>query len=262
MVSAVFERSGELFVPTAAATGPWAADKLHGGPILGVLAREVERVASDPQLLCARLTVDMFRPAPHAPLAVRSEVVRQGGRLLVMQAGLFAGELEVARATALLLRESDLPGTRHAAPARGYEGLPTESLMRGMRDPRVPLGFHTCVETRWPPRAAGDPLAIWFHWPLALVDSELPSPFQQAAALSDFANAVASIADNQRENPAVPYINSDATLYFSRRPEGEWFCLQELGSDVERGISVAEVVIADSRGVFGRVVQARLALTR
>jgi Thioesterase-like superfamily len=261
MNEAVFERSGELFVPTPSATGPWAADRLHGGPVLGLLARAIE-AAVDPELVCARLTVDMFRPVPHAPLGVRSEIVRQGGRLMVLQASLFAEQTEMARASALFLRESDLDAATHSQPPGGFEELPTESLMRGMRDPRVPRGFHTRVETRWVPRAAGDPLAIWFRLPMPLVAAEPASALQRAITLSDFANAVSSIAESERQPRITPYINTDATLYFSRRPQGEWFCLRELDNEAERGISVAGVSIADQRGPFGRVLQARLALTR
>ena len=261
MSEAVFERSGELFVPTPNATGPWGADRLHGGPVLGLLTRALE-AAADPQLVCARLTVDMFRPAPHAPLAVRSEVVRQGARLMVLQASLSADQTEVARASALFLRESELAAARHSPPPAAFEGLPTESLARGIRNPRVPRGFHTRVETRWVPRTAGEPLAIWFRLPLPLVAAEPTSALQLATALSDFANAVSSIADSQREQQVTPYINTDATLYLSRRPEGEWFCLRELGNEAERGISVAGVSLADRRGPLGHVLQARLALTR
>jgi hypothetical protein len=261
MTEAVFERSGELFVPTASATGPWGADRLHGGPVLGLLARAFE-AAADPALVCARMTVDMFRPVPHEPLGVRCEMVRQGGRLMVLQASLFAGQTELSRASALFLRESELDATHHSQPPGGFEDLPSESLLRGLRDPRVPLGFHTRVETRWPPRADSEPLAIWFRLPLPLVAAESTSALQRAVALSDFANAVSSIADNQRLPVLVPYINTDATLYFSRRPEGEWFCLQELAGEAESGISVAGVSIADRRGPFGRVLQARLALSR
>jgi hypothetical protein len=115
------------------------------------------------------------------------------------------------------------------------------------------------VQTRWVPRAAGDPLAIWFRLPIALVEGEQASPFQCAIALSDFANAVASIAGQERDRGATPYINADGTLYLTRRPRGEWFCLQEQATEAERGISVTETLLCDTEGAFGRALQARLA---
>ena len=261
MTAAVFERSGDLFVPTACATGPWGADRLHGGPVLGLLARAFE-AAVDPQLVCARLTVDMFRPVPHAALGVRCEVVRKGARLTALQASLFAEQTELARASALFLRESEIHASVHSQPPAGFENLPVESLIRGFRDPNVPKGFHTRVETRWVPRTGSEPLAIWFRLPMQLVAAETASPLQRAVALSDFANAVSSIADNLLQRRVVPYINTDATLYLSRRPEGEWFCLRQSDHEAERGISVAGVAIADQRGPLGSVHQARLAVLR
>ena len=256
---AIFERAGELLNPTTHATSFWAGDRLHGGPVLGVLARAVEQASPDPELICARLTVDMFRPVPHAPLQLQTQLVRQGARLAVLQASLFSEQRELARATALLLRESASAAVQHAPAPASHAELATESLFRGRESGGFPHGFHTAVQTRWPaPARQGQPLAIWFHMPLPLVAAEPFTPFQHAVAISDFANAVASIADSRR----APYINADATLYFSRRPQGEWFCLQREGLDEERGISLARVSIADERGVFGHVQQARVLFGR
>lgn len=202
---------------------------------------------------------------PLAPLSVRIEPLRQGSRLWLLQGALHAGGEELARATALLLRASDAPSAESTASAAprpaGPDGLPTESLMRGFKRDRDTFspGFHNRVQTRWVPRTAGDPLAIWFHLPIALVEGEPASPFQCAIALADFANAVASIAGQERDRAATPYINADTTLYLTRRPQGEWFCLREQATDAERGVSVTETQLHDPAGVFGRALQARLA---
>jgi hypothetical protein len=261
-VEPVFRRDGDRFVPTASATGPWGADRLHGGPVLGLFARAIESAAPDPDLVVARLTLDLFRPVPLEPLTVRVEPLRKGSRLLLLQGSLHAGDNELARASALLLRASDAAGVPRTAPCpQGPDGLPTESLMRGFERDRegFPPGFHNRVQTRWVPRAAGDPLAIWFRLPIALVEGEQASPFQCAIALSDFANAVASIAGQERDRGATPYINADGTLYLTRRPQGEWFCLQEQATEAEHGISVTETLLCDTSGAFGRALQARLA---
>jgi hypothetical protein len=259
---AVFRRDGDGFFPGVHAPGPWGADKLHGGPVLGLLARAIELASPDPELVITRFTVDLFRVVPVERLRVRPEVVRRGSRLALLQATLLAGGTEVARANALLLRPSELGGVQRSAVCPvGPEGLVTESLMRGFPRDRTgfPPGFHTRVETRWVPRTADERLAIWFRLPIPLVADEEATPLQRAIALSDFANAVASIAARERDPAAVPYINADATLYLSRAPVGEWFCLQEEGCDSERGISITETLMCDTSGPFGRVQQARLA---
>jgi hypothetical protein len=132
--------------------------------------------------------------------------------------------------------------------------------MRGSARPPAgfPPGFHTKVETRWVPRANGAPLSIWFRLPLALVADEPTSALQRAVALSDFTNAIASIVARERSELPQPYINADATLYLSRRPEGEWFSLTDHGEDADRGVGVAESLLGDTRGALGRVLQARL----
>jgi hypothetical protein len=122
----------------------------------------------------------------------------------------------------------------------------------------MPPGFHTRVETRWVPRTAAEPLAIWFRTPLPLVAAEVDTPLRRAATLSDFANAIASIAARERNPNARPYINADSTLYLFRQPRGEWICLQEHACDAERGISVSEMLLFDPDGLFGRAQQARL----
>src|SRR6476660_5221737 len=81
---AVFREQEGLFIPSAAASGPWGADKLHGGPVFGLLTRACERAAGDAELVATRLTFDLYRAVPMAPLSVRAEVLRQGGRLRLL----------------------------------------------------------------------------------------------------------------------------------------------------------------------------------
>jgi Thioesterase-like superfamily len=263
MSGAVFSLDDVLFMPGTASTGPWGNDRLHGGPVFGLLARAVEIASPDPELVVTRLSFDLFRPVPVAPLAVRIEPLRQGSRLVLLQAMLLVDEVEFARATALLLRPSDgLPEEPAGKRPEGPEGLPTETLMRQQASQTpagLPPGFHTRVETRWVPRREGEPLSVWFRLPIPLIEGEAPTPLQAAVALSDFTNAVASIAGRERNSRATPFINADATIYLARRPEGEWFCLTDARNDSERGISVAECTLSDTRGIFGRAVQARIA---
>jgi len=261
---AVFARDGERFLPGPYAIGPWAADRLHGGPVLGLIARAVEAAEPDPELVLARLTVDLFRPVPAAALGVRVESLRKGSRLALLRASVLDSEgTTLAQGSALLLRASDAAQSEQSPPKPavppGPDGLPTESLARGAALPGDrPAGFHTRVETRWVPRTPGQPLALWFRLPVALVAGELASPLVRAVALSDFANAVAAIAGSAPNQRLAPFINADTTLYLARRPEGEWLCLQEQSCTTDRGISQARVALFDSHGPLGHAMQARL----
>jgi acyl-CoA thioesterase len=258
---AVFHEQEGLFIPSAAASGPWGADKLHGGPVFGLLTRAIERAAGDPELVAARLTFDLYRAVPMVPLSVRAEVLRQGGRLRLLHATLCAGDEEYVRASALLLRPSaqDMLASGELPKPTGPDGIETQSLMRGAKPPRgIPAGFHTRVETRWVPRAAGEQQAIWFRLPIRLVAGEITTPLQLATSLGDFANAIASITVREQDSHALPYVNIDATTYLTRKPEGEWYCLQAHSVTARHGISVTQTALFDERGAFGSVMQSRL----
>jgi hypothetical protein len=262
MSDVVFRREGTHFLPQPDACGPWGTDRMHGGPVFGLIARAVEAVAPDPELVATRFTFDLYRAVPLVPIEVQANIVRQSNRLCLVQAAVRAGGEEFVSASVLLLRESaaaDVEPTINA-PA-GPDGLETETLMRAGRSPapNLQVGYHVRVQTRWVPRSKSDPLAIWFRMPLPLVEGEVPTALQRAVQLSDFANAVASIAQRDRVAVPVPFINVDATLYFTRRPIGEWFCLQEGGTEFAGGISVATCALYDERGLCGRVAQGRLA---
>lgn len=261
---AVFECQGDGFLPTEYAVGPWAADRLHGGPVLGLLTRAMEGVLGEADWQPARLTFDLYRPVPRSVLHVRTEVLRSSARVRLVVATLHSDATEVARATGLSLRG----GAAREARSRfepgpqpgGPEGLPTEALLRD--DPRgssMPRGFHSYVQTRWLPQRAGGPLGIWFRMPMALVAGEVTSDLQRAAALADFCNAVASISARAARVGSPPYINTDTTIYLNRQPHGEWICLLEAGADERDGVSVTQTALHDTQGCFGHGMQARVA---
>lgn len=257
---AVFSRQVDSYLPTSHATGPWGADRLHGGPPLGLLAREIEQFMLDKGLVLARLTVDLFRAVPVAPLHVRTQVLQQGRRLSIVQAAICVEDTEFVRAHAVLLQPSDVADAASELPrVAGPDGIATESLLRGMRMGQAPPGYHTMIETRWVPRQQDQPLAVWFRLPIPLVEGETASSLQQLVAVSDFTNAIGSIASSERSQSAMPYINTDTTLYLWRQPVGEWFGLQEQTTQNHRGVSVAEITLHDTHGPLGRALQARLA---
>lgn len=264
---AVFLVDGSSFVPTKYAAGPWAADRSHGGPVFALLTRAVEQASGDPGLVGTRLTFDLYRAVPLEPLTLSSQVLRQSGRLCLVQAELRAGAEEYARVTALLLRpEAEDPEAAMIArglPPKpsGPDGLLTETLLRNGPPPAqgVRPGFHTRIETRWAPREAGQPLAIWFRLPIPLVAGETATALQLTAALADFGNAVANFSQRERAGRPTPFINVDSTLYLSRPARGEWIGLQEQSVAAARGTSVTSITLFDAGGAFGSAQQARLA---
>ena len=106
MDQSLFVRQGETYVPTASAGGPWSPSHLHGGSPTGLLALLMEQATADSGLRLSRLTVDLLRPVPAAPLTAELAVVRAGRRLRVLQASLLADGVEVCRASGLFLEQA------------------------------------------------------------------------------------------------------------------------------------------------------------
>src|SRR5881396_628749 len=101
-IDSIFEPAGrEVYVPTEAALGPWTDQALHGGPPAMLMARAIERFEPGEDLFVSRLTVELLRPIARTRLEVRSRLVRPGRKVQLVEASLWRGEEEVARATAL-----------------------------------------------------------------------------------------------------------------------------------------------------------------
>jgi hypothetical protein len=257
----VFVPDGACFRPTKSALGPWNPQNLHGGPTCGLLARALEQIAAAEGLQPTRLTIDLFRAVPTRPLAVRSQLVRDGKRIRSAQASLYDGDTEVARASGLFLQRAPMP-TVEPWPAPnmpGPDGFPTSGLWRERPAGTVANGFHTVVQARWVSAPEAQSQAAWFRMPMELVDGETTSPLCRAAALGDFANAVASLSIRRLNAPA--FINTDTTLYLWRQPEGEWIGMTADHAAAHEGVGVVEVVHFDHKGRYGRSIQARLMMS-
>ncbi len=256
----VYRREGDLFVPTAVAAGPWSEGAQHGGPPIGLAARAAEAEAEALGLRLVRLTVDLFRPVPMQPLAVRVERLRVGRRIALLQLSLVAGGEEASRAHALLLRPGELAANESCdVVPRGPEGIASVPLIpeevRGARR----IGFAAAIEVRWVVHGGEPGTAVWMRLPVALVGGEATTPLQQVATLSDFANATATIARRDWRPGRPGFINADSSLFVSRPPVGEWFCLRLDRVADQDGVGVVEIALFDAGGPLGRIVQSRLA---
>lgn len=257
MTRGVFEAVGDAWVPTEAAVSPWGTDRLHGGPVLGLLAHAACAAVNDPVYELTRFTGDLFARVDNAPLHTTSTVVRKGRRMALCDVTLHCNDRDVARASALFC----VPGDgSHAhldtSHPEGPDSLPVHPLISERRASKMPHGFHSEVLTRFG-AAQGHGRTIWFHMPMPLVVGQAPDPVIAAVALSDFNNAVSSIAAYE-EGRKSAHMNTDTTLYFERPPTGDWFAMTSDMQSDRAGISVGQVVHHDRDGRFGRSLQARL----
>ena len=253
------------FIPTDISRSAWGNALVHGGPPAGLLARTIERDFHRPGWRVARLTVDLVRPVPVAPLRVVTRSVREGRRIHAVEASLFAGDTEVTRASAVILMESDPPQPlptdfhHHAGeipPPPTFEG---EHLMG---DEAVSfVGFHTTVRVDWTDgdaRTRTGARGAWMRFPHPLVEGEATSAFAHLASLSDFGNALGGF----ETEGGWGYINVDITLYLNRAPRGDWFHLYSVARPATTGHGVITTTVSDADGYLGQVVQATLANRR
>lgn len=255
MPDAVFLPDGPRFAPTRLAAGPWDPGAAHGGAPAALLGRALETAAPTEGMHFARVSVEFLRPVPLAPLAVETEVLRPGRRVQLLGARLLAGDTEVCRATALLIRRTAgdpaPPAPPPPGPDRGVDSPFTRSLDGTFGGAAVQ---HRFVAGDWTP----GPATVWMRLAVPLVAGERPSPLVRVLAAADFGNGVGAALDWNHH----VFINPDLTVYLERLPAGEWVCLEAVTHPGEPGTAVAESVLYDERGRIGRAVQALLVAPR
>jgi Thioesterase-like superfamily len=250
----LFEPHGAGWAPTQLAIGPWDPDSLHGGPPAALLGRALEGLPAAGPMSFARVTVELLRPVPRAPLTVEAEVLRDGRRIQLAAARLHADGVELCRATGWRVRRAAAP-VAEAAPPEPPPGAPEDGAPQPPPAPiagAVTFGSHG-TEARW---LRGDwslgPAVVWMRLAVPVVPGETPTPLQRALALGDFGNGVSAV---------VPwtthvFVNTDLTVYLEREPEGEWIALDAVTRVDPAGAGVAESVLSDTRGRVGRALQA------
>lgn len=235
--------------------GPWHPDHQHAGPPSALVCRAVEQAAAAHGLThLGRFTVNLLRPVPIGPMNVEVAEDYVGRNAGHFSARLIAGGKEVARFTALLQREAEVPvpeGTP-GHPLPGPPRLPddcgeTVAPFAGRR-----LGYGDLVANRLAEgRFFQGPCTAWFRLRHPLVDGELPSPYQRVVVAADSGNGISAALDFQRYS----FVNSDLTINLLRRPVGEWIALQARTALGGNGCGLAESALYDVQGLIGRATQ-------
>jgi len=259
MADAIFLREHDRFVPTELARGPWSPDAQHGGAPAALLAHLVEHGDGDGDMFVSRMTVELLRPVPIAPLTSRTRLIRPGRKVQLVEAALFHGENEVARCTALRIRRSemrlpaDLPRVPPPpAPAGGLASMPPWAASVEYR------AFHSAgVEHRFVAGSFDRPGAAtdWIRLRVPLIAGEATSPLSRVAAAADFGNGVSWVLNR---TDGYSFINPDLTVYVYRLPVSEWVCLDAATCVGPHGVGLAESQLFDEQGPIGRSVQSLL----
>ncbi|MFC7218355.1 thioesterase family protein [Streptomyces polyrhachis] len=253
-IEAFYERVGDgRFLSSAYTAGPWSPDAQHAGPPAALLALAVdEHPQRRPDFRIARMSYEILRPVPVAPLTVRTRVLRAGRSTELVEAALAPeGGGEVMRATGLLVKTSpgSVPEVRPAPEVPG----PDDAFDRGFFPIPWEQGYHTAVELRF---AAGSvletgPATGWFRMRVPLVLGEEIAPLSRVLVAADSGNGISSVVDFDR----YLFVNTDLTVNVDRHPQGEWVCLDARTTVDAAGIGLAQAALHDEKGPLGRSSQ-------
>ena len=250
--------TGELLATDLAAS-MWGDNHLHGVAVSGAMARALEQRVAElgrSDLRPARYTVDLFRPATREPCVVRTEVVREGNRLCLVDATYLQGEVAVARASGLfLLATGSTPGETWAPGPESDFTPPPLDLAPVTTEAHVPF-VHSDV-AGWSQDFTQHQNAgrkqYWSTGPSIVAGEEL-TPFQAVASIADGASLVTNWGSN-----GVEHINTDITLALARQPDGVSIGLAAVDRREDDGISVGTAAVFDRTGRLGTVVVSALA---
>jgi hypothetical protein len=253
MSEPLYRIDGARAYPSLETAGPWDPTTQHGGAPAGLFMWALEAQPAAAPMLITRFTMDLFRPAPIAPLDLETEIVREGRNIQALGARLLHNGKEVARATAVKVR------------AAAFE-VPAEARMHGRHWPdpdeclpftqfnQTPFVGSLEIRTAREPQPGGDlreGRAAWFRVKRPFLEGAETTPAVRTAMCADFINGLSSVLDFSR----WIFINADLTVHFVRAPVGEWMLVDArtwVGPD-GRGLAFAEIF--DLSGPFGRATQ-------
>jgi hypothetical protein len=262
-----YEPDGELFVSTELTRGPWDPGAQHAGPPAALIGREVERLGGGriggeggPPAQVGRITYEVLRAVPIAPLRVEAKIVRPGRRVEMFEATLAdeAGEaLMSARGWRLRTEAVDLglPEPAPGPPPGPESGEPRQFFQTG-----YDVGYHTAMEYLFTEGAFREPgpAIVWLRMAVPLLPGETPTPLQRVLAAADTGNGVSAVLDPSR----YLFINVDLTVHLHRMPAGEWVCLDAVTLPEPNGVGMADTRLLDERGPIGRAAQTLLVAER
>ncbi len=252
--TALADRTVTRIVPSPLTGGPWNPGHQHGGAVSATFARFLSRLEAPAPMRIARLTTEMFRGVPVAPLRVETRIVRGGRRIQSVEATLFDAERDVAvaRATALRIRETAeapelaVPGERDPAIGPAPKRVPPLRMRIGVQPPAF-LG--ACDLIPGSAEACGQRSTTWARFRCRIVADEVPTPIERLAALIDFASGVGNIMDYETYSA----INPDLSAHILRPPRSEWIALHGVTRRSADGIGQSEALAYDDEGPVARV---------
>lgn len=261
MFEAFYENDGDLFRATELTRGPWDPQAQHAGPPAALLGYAIEALPEAEQFQVGRLTFEILRSIPIAPVRVGARVARPGRRVQMVEAELSdtGGEVLMrVRGWRLRTAKVDLPGEALIAsqpPSPPEDGTAAEFFPTEQEH-----GYHSAMEVRF---VAGGflepgPATAWLRMRWPLVAGEEPTQLQRLLVAADVGNGISAALDFRR----YLFINVDLTVHLERMPEGEWIGVDAATLLRPNGVGTAESTLFDEEGRVGRALQTLLIAER
>lgn len=256
MPDAFYEPDGELFRATELTRGPWDAGAQHAGPPAALLGRALEQLPGGEGMQVGRVTFEILRSVPIAPVRISAEIVRPGRKVQMLAAELSVEGEVLMRVRGWRLRRAEIeippevtstpPPPSFPEDVGGFDFFPTGHE----------LGYHSAMELRFSSGGFMElgPATAWLRMRDPLVAGEEPSPLQRTLIAADVGNGISAALDFRR----FVFVNVDLTVHLERMPVGEWVCVDALTLPQSSGIGTAESVLADRDGRIGRALQTLL----
>jgi hypothetical protein len=250
-MQAIYRVDGDRVEVSPDAAGPWDPTMQHGSAPAALVVWAAEAIPAPVPMRIARVTIDLMRPVPLAPLTLKTEVLRAGRKIQLCGVRLLADGVAVVNATVLKIKTQalSLPSDVAQAPVE----LPSPEQSR--EDPAMfsssPFVAGMSLRAARGQFGVPGPGAIWYRVDRPLVEGFGVSQAMRAVVAADFCNGTSAVLDFREWT----FINADLTLSLAREPVGEWVLLDAetwIGPD---GAGLAMARLADRGGYFGRAVQ-------
>src|SRR5829696_7169189 len=103
-MQAIYRVDGHRVVTSPDAAGPWDPRMQHGSGPAALVVWAAEAIPTPQPMRIARVTIDLMRPVPVAPLTLQTEVLREGRKIQLCAVRLLADGVLTVGATVLKIK--------------------------------------------------------------------------------------------------------------------------------------------------------------
>lgn len=239
--------------PLPYARSLWAPNTLNGPAVCAVAAHAAETEFGRAGFRPARFTIDLFKAAKEVPTSTRSRLVRDGGRIRVVEVDVLqhpddGAEVLTARSTTVFLAESaNPPGQRWQRPESAVTfhaplDTPSDHLSRFASDESGAVGDW---DADMGAHQNGLRKRLWAQ-PLPAVLGSPATPFTRAVTGAESTSLICNWGSS-----GIGFINCDLTVALSRLPRGRRIGVEADSHTEFDGISASSAGLYDIDGMWG-----------